>query len=183
MQNHLTTDELEDELEYILSAPKDQGVLELIVRRPKVDKREVLEEGIIDLNEGLVGDNWKTRGSSRTPDRSAHPDMQLNIMNARVISVIARDKSRWPLAGDQLYIDIDMSEKNLPPGTQLSIGSAIIEITSIPHLGCKKFAERFGVESMKFINSPRGKELHLRGLNARVIQTGKIRVGDIAKKL
>ena len=109
--------------------------------------------------------------------------MQLTIMNARIIALIARDKSRWPLAGDQLYIDLDLSEKNLPPGSRLAIGSAIVEVTAIAHMGCKKFAGRFGVDAMKFINSPQGKALHLRGLNTKVIQPGIIRVGDVVRKV
>ena len=157
--------------------------MELIVRRPKVDEREVLKEGILDLEEGLVGDNWKDRGSSRTPDGSAHPEMQLNIMNSRAIALLAQDKSRWPLAGDQLYIDLDLSNDNLPPGSKLALGSAVIEITEVPHNGCKKFTQRYGLEAVKFVNSPMGKQLHLRGVNARVVQSGLIGVGDSVKKI
>jgi hypothetical protein len=180
---HLTAEELEAGLEEIRRAPKDDGVLELIVRRPAVDEREVLEEGVLDLSEGLVGDTWQVRGSSRTPDGSAHPEMQLNIMNARVIALLARERGRWPLAGDQLYLDMDLSAENLPAGTRLSLGSAVIEITAQPHTGCKKFAARFGVEALKFVNSPEGKQLRLRGLNARVVEPGAIRVGQSAVKL
>ena len=122
------------------------------------------------------------RGSSRTDDGSSHPDMQLNIMNARVVALVAQDKSRWPLAGDQLFIDLDLSDANLPPGTRLAIGSAVIEITAQPHTGCGKFVERFGLDAMEFVNSPVGKELHLRGVNAKVVRPGVIRVGDVATK-
>ncbi len=175
--------ELEAGLEKIREAPKDEGVLELIVRRPRIEEREVLQEGELDSVEGLVGDCWITRGSSRTVDGSAHSDMQLNIMNARVAALVAQDKDRWQLAGDQLYIDMDLSAENLPPGTQLAIGSAVIEVTPPPHTGCKKFVSRFGLEAMKFVNSSLGRELHLRGINARVVQPGVIRVGQVAKKL
>lgn len=178
-----TMDELEAGLDAIRQSPKDQGVLELIVRRPATDEREILEEGQLDLVEGLVGDDWLRRGSSGTPDGSSHPDMQLTIMNSRAIALITPDKSRWPLAGDQLYIDLDLSSDNLPPGTRLSLGTAVIEVTAQPHTGCKKFSSRFGIDAMKFVNSPEGKELHLRGINARVLQPGLIRVGDLAKKI
>ena len=134
---HLTMAELEAGLDAIRQSPKDEGVIALIVRRPKVDAREVLEEGELDLVEGLVGDTWKVRASSRTPDGAAHPDMQLNVMNARVIALLAREKDRWPLAGDQLFIDMDVSSENLPPGTRLALGSAVIEVTNQPHTGCK----------------------------------------------
>jgi hypothetical protein len=180
---HLTMEQLEAGLDQIRQSPKDQGVLELIVRRPQDDQREVLEIGELDLVEGLVGDNWRSRGSSRTPDGSAHPDMQLNIMNARVIALVAQDPERWQLAGDQLFIDLDLSAENLPPGTQLSLGSAVVEITAQPHNGCLKFVARFGLDAMKFVNSPLGKQLHLRGVNARVVRSGVIRVGDLARRL
>ena len=123
---HLTMAELEAGLDAIRQSPKDEGVIAMIVRRPQVDAREVLEEGELDLAEGLLGDSWKVRRSNRTPDGSAHPDMQLNVMNARVIALLAREKDRWPLAGDQLFIDFDVSSENLPPGTRLALGSAVI---------------------------------------------------------
>ena len=180
---HLTIAELEAGLDTIRAAPKFEGVLELIVRRPQIEEREVLEEGELHPLEGLVGDSWKTRGSSRTADGSAHPEMQLNIMNSRVIALVAQDKQRWKLAGDQLYIDMDLSAVNVPAGTRLSLGSAVIEVTPQPHTGCKKFVSRFGLEAMKFVNSEIGRELHLRGINAKVVLPGIIRVGDVARKI
>lgn len=180
---HLTMVELEAGLDEIRQAPKDQGVLELIVRRPQVDQREVLIEAELHPAEGLAGDNWKSRSSSRTPDGSAHPDMQLNIMNSRVIALVAGEQDRWQLAGDQLYLDLDLSADNLPAGTRLAIGSAVIEVSPQPHLGCKKFVARFGLDAMKFVNSELGRELHLRGINARVVEPGLIRVGDVARKV
>jgi hypothetical protein len=180
---HLSMKELEAGLEAIRQAPKDAGVLEQIVRRPEIDVREVLEEGALDLAMGLVGDSWKARGSTRTEDGSAHPDMQLNVMNARVIALLAQDRERWQLAGDQLFIDLDLSVENLPPGTRLALGSAVIEVTDQPHTGCAKFMSRFGKDALKFVNSTEGRALRLRGLNARVVQTGVIRVGDRIRKL
>ncbi|MDT5156182.1 MAG: hypothetical protein QOC61_789 [Acidobacteriota bacterium] len=180
---HLTTEELEAGLNEIRQSPRDEGVLELIVRRPQVDAREVLEEGRLDVVEGLVGDGWRERGSSRTPDGSSHPEMQLNIMNSRAVALVAQERDRWQLSGDQLFIDMDLSTANLPPGTQLALGSAMIEVTAQPHTGCKKFVARFGLDAMKFVNSPVGRELHLRGINARVVRAGVIRVGDVIKKI
>ncbi|MEP6635156.1 MAG: MOSC domain-containing protein, partial [Acidobacteriota bacterium] len=162
---HLTMAELEAGLEEIRRAPQDEGVLELIVRRPQVDERQVLAEGELHPLEGLVGDSWKTRGSSRTADGSSHPDMQLNIMNSRVIALVAGEKCRWSLAGDQLFLDLDLSAANLPAGTHLALGSAVIEVTPPPHTGCRKFVSRFGLEAMQFVNSVVGRELHLRGIN------------------
>jgi hypothetical protein len=179
---HLSTAELEAGLAHIRQSPRDHGVLDLIVRRPAVNEREVLSEGLLDLRDGLVGDTWKERTSSRTADGSPHPDMQLNIMNARVIALVAQDRARWPLAGDQLYIDLDLSEQNLPPGTRLALGSALLEVTAQPHTGCKKFLSRFGLDALQFVNSAIGKDLHLRGINARVVQPGLIRVGDVVRK-
>jgi len=180
---HLTSAELQEGLAYLKAAPADEGRLEMIVRRPAVDQREAMHEGALDPVEGLVGDNWRKRGSRMTADGSAHPDMQLNIMNARVADLVAGSRERWPLAGDQLYIDMDLSEDNLPPGSRLQLGSAQIEITAEPHLGCKKFTARFGRDAMLFVNSAEGKQLHLRGLNARVIQAGTVKVGDKVSKL
>ncbi len=179
---HLSKEELEAGLDDVRRSPKDRGELKLIVRRPDIGGREVLEEGELDTVVGLKGDTWPIRGSSRTDDGSSHPDMQLNIMNARVVALVAQDESRWPLAGDQLFIDMDLSDANLPPGTWLAVGSAVIEITTQPHNGCGKFVERFGLDAMKFVNSAVGKELHLRGVNAKVVRPGVIRVGDVATK-
>ena len=167
----------------IRRSPRDKGILDLIVRRPEIDQRETLQEGTLDLAKGLLGDNWHTRGSKNTVDGTTDPDMQLNIMNSRVIALVAQDPKRWSLAGDQLYIDLDLSRENLPPGTRLSIGSAILEVTPPPHTGYKKFVARFGLEAMKFVNSGLGKQLNLRGINAKVVQSGTIRVHDIAEKL
>jgi hypothetical protein len=183
LTKHLTRAELDAGLDEIRRAPKDEGVLELIVRRPAINDREILEEAELDLKEGLVGDSWMRRRSKTTPDGSPNPLMQLNIMNSRATALVAQDKNRWQLAGDQLYVDLDLSEENVPAGTRLSIGSAVIEVTPPPHLGCQKFVARFGLEAMKFVNSPVGKQLHLRGVNAKVVQAGTIRVGDVARKI
>ncbi len=180
---HLSITELEAGMEYIRQSPKDGGVLKMIVRRPRDDEREVSEHGELDLSEGLIGDNWKTRGSKHSVDGSANPSAQITVMNSRLIELVAQDKERWSLAGDQLYIDLDLSDDNLPPGTRLAIGSAVIEVSAEPHTGCKKFSARFGVEAMKFVNSPEGKRSHLRGVNTRVIEGGAIRVGDVVRKI
>jgi hypothetical protein len=180
---HLTLQELEAALEHLRQAPKDEGVVELIVCRPDIDRREVLDEAELDVEKGLIGDNWLVRGSRKTPDGSAHPEMQINIMNSRVTALVAQEKERWPLAGDQLYIDMDLGRENLPPGSHLEIGSVVLEVSPLPHTGCKKFVARFGAEAMEFVNSPLGKQLCLRGINAKVIQSGTVKVGQTARKI
>jgi len=180
---HLSKAELEAGLEEVRRAPRDGGALRLIVRRPRANQREELAEARLDPDLGLVGDNWKARGWRKSDDGAAHPDMQLNIMNARATALVAQDRRRWALAGDQLYLDLDLSGANLPPGTRLALGEAVIEVTAEPHTGCRKFVARFGADAMKFVNSPVGRELNLRGINAKVIRGGAIRVGDVATKL
>ena len=180
---HRTPDELHAFLPVLEAAPKDTGTLELVVRRPAPGEREVLEEGELDLELGLVGDGWVERGSSRTAHGGPHPDMQLNVMNAPLVGFLAGDPDRRPLAGDQLYVDLDLSYDNLPVGTRLTIGDpqvrgAVIEVTEQPHTGCAKFVERFGAEAMRFVNGPAGRAMRLRGLNARVVIAGRVRPGD-----
>ncbi|MEW6224536.1 MAG: MOSC domain-containing protein [Chloroflexota bacterium] len=169
---------LDVHLDDVRSAPRDDGRLELIVRRPAVDAREVLEQAVLDVAEGLVGDGWLARGSSRTPDGSANPDAQVTIMSTRVLAAIEPDRARWPMAGDQLYVDLDLGMESLPAGTRLAVGGAVVEVSEAPHTGCAKFSARFGSDALRWINSPTGRELRMRGLNARVVQGGTVRVGD-----
>lgn len=180
---HLSREQLEAGLDHVTASPSDHGTLELIVQRPAEDMRVVLAEGQLNVEEGLAGDNWNQRGSRRTDDGGPHPDMQLNIMNVRILEQIAGSPDRMPLAGDQLIVDLDLSEANLPAWTKLAIGDAVIEVTDQPHAGCAKFSQRFGVEAHRFVNSPLGKELHLRGINARVVTPGTIRHGDTIRKI
>ena len=180
---YLSTEELEAGMDHIRQSPREVGVLKMIVRRPAVDERETVQEAELTLEDGLVGDTWRARGSDHSPDGSALREAQITLMNARIIELLAQTEDRWPLAGDQLYVDFDLSDEHVPPGTRLAIGSAIVEVSAVPHTGCKKFSARFGVEAMKFVNSPEGKQLHLRGINTRVVRGGNIHVGDAIRKL
>jgi MOSC domain-containing protein YiiM len=175
---HLTTSELEAGLAAVRSAPQESGRLELIVRRPRTGGREVLDVGELDLALGLVGDRW----SEGKPNRAPNPGTQVTLMSARAAGLFAVTRERWPLAGDQLYVDMDVSEENLPAGTQLAIGSAVVEISTLPHTGCKKFVERFGMDAMLFVNSEVGQALRLRGVNTKVVVPGSIRVGDLVRR-
>ena len=183
MEEHRSAEQLTAALDDIRWSPAASGTVELIVRRPAENEREVLDEGVLDLELGLVGDVWKARGSSRTPDRSANPDAQLTLMNARAAQAIAGTEERRPLAGDQLYVDLDLSIENLPAGTRLAVGEAVIEVTPEPHTGCAKFSARFGTEALKFVNKSPGRELRLRGVNTRVVTPGTVRPGDAISKL
>lgn len=171
-----TREELEAAVPWIQQSPKTGGRLEMIVIRPAEDQRTVVESAGLSIEEGLTGDNWQSRGSRRTEDGSAHPEMQITLMNARAAQVIAQDRERWPLAGDQLYVDLDLSA--LEPGQRLRIGSALLEITGMLHSGCRKFSDRFGQEALRWVNSPEGRQMRLRGIYARVVRTGTIRTGD-----
>ena len=179
---HLSTAELEAGLGDVRDSPSDGGTVELIVRRQAVDERELLAEAALDVDVGLAGDTWPVRGSKRTADGSSHPDMQLTVMNSRAALLVAQDPGRRILAGDQLYVDLDLSPANLPPGTRLALGSAVVEVTDQPHLGCAKFAARFGEDAWRFVNSRAGRELRLRGLNARIVVSGTVRPGDTIRK-
>jgi hypothetical protein len=174
---------LEAAVAEIRRAPRDGAPVELIVCRPGEGERAVLTEAELDERLGLVGDNWRRRGSRATANGSAHPDLQLTLMNARVTALVAQTRDRWPLAGDQLYVDFDLSDANVPAGTRLRVGSALIELTAMPHTGCGKFARRFGVDALKFVNSPVGRELNMRGRNARIVASGTVRTGDTVSKL
>ena len=180
---HPTLEQLEAGLPAIQEAPRDAGSLEMIVRRPEVGAREVLESGELDPQVGLRGDTWNVRASSKMPDRSPHPGRQITLMASRVISLVARDRDRWPLAGDQLFVDLDLSTDNLPAGTRLALGDAVLEITDQLHTGCKKFHQRFGADALRFVAHPSRRGMNLRGVYAKVVQPGAIRVGDRVEKL
>jgi hypothetical protein len=161
-------------LREILQSPTDGGRVELIVRRPAEDEREVLVEAYLDPAAGLLGDGWLARKSDRT--------RQVTLMNARVATMLAGSRDRWPLAGDQLYVDLDLSVVNLPPGSRLAVGTAVVEVTDDPHRGCKKFADRFGIDALRLVNSQLGDQLRLRGINACAVHPGLVRTGDSIRR-
>ena len=178
LAGHPTAEQLEAGLEHVRQSPSNGGALMMIVRRPSTEEREVVAEGALDVGLGLVGDNWKVRGNPLAADGKASLEAQVTVINARLLHLVAQAEERWPLAGDQLVVDLDLSVENLPPGTRLHIGSAVLEVSAKPHTGCHKFEGRFGREALKFISSPVGRGLRLRGLNARVVEAGTIRIGD-----
>jgi len=184
LMEHRDLATLEAGRDEIVASPKDDGRVDLIVRRPAVEQRETVTEATLDTSEGLVGDCWRARGSKGTPDGSADPKAQLTLMNARAAALVAVTAERVPLAGDQLFVDLDLSVTNVPPGTRLALGSeAIVEISDEPHLGCRKFMERFGKDAHRFVCSREGRELNLRGVNAFVVTAGVVRTGDAIRKL
>ena len=179
---HLSTEQLQAGIDVVVASPGDSGTLEMIVCRPSVGERQVLDEGDLAVGTGLVGDNYVQRGNPRTEDGKADAQAQLNIMNSRAIDLVADgDKARWPLAGDQLFVDFDLSLGNAPAGTRLLIGSAVVEVSEKPHTGCAKFRARFGMDAARWVNSD--KELRFRGINAMVVQAGTIRPGDAITKV
>ena len=179
---HLPRERLMAGLGQIRDSPADRGRVVLVVSRPAVNQRELPAEAVLDQASGLAGDNWLARGSKSTEDGSADPERQITVMNARVAELVAGGTERMPLAGDQLYIDLDLSLANLPAGSLLAVGQAVLRISDAPHLGCAKFVERFGAEAMRFVNSRLGRQLRLRGMNARVVVPGIVRPGDLATK-
>ena len=169
--------ELDDTLAHVRAAPRDGGTIELIVRRPARDAREVIDTAELDAARGLVGDTWSERSSKRTPDGSPNIEQQLTLMNIRAIAAIT-DPEHYALAGDQFFVDFDLSEANLPAGTQLALGATLVEISATPHTGCDKFSARFGSDATKWVNTGAGRELRLRGVNAKIVKGGVVRRGD-----
>jgi hypothetical protein len=181
MTRHLSPEELNDGLADILQSPKERGVLRAIVIRPETEARVSLPRCEISPEGGVHGDNWAKGCWMSLPDGRPHPDVQVTIMNARTIALIARDEARWPLAN--LLLDLDLSADNLPPGTRLAVGPALLEITAVPHKGCKKFAARYGIDATRFVNSREGLHLRLRGIYARIVEPGTVTIGDAVEKL
>jgi MOSC domain-containing protein YiiM len=178
---YAAAEDLHAGLAEIMASPADLGTIELVVRRPAEGEREVVEEGVLDMEHGLVGDDWRDRNDRR--GRPTDAATQLTLVNARAIALIAGERERWALAGDQLYVDLDLSNANLPAGTRLEVGSAVLEVTDELHTGCAKFTDRFGSDAIRFVNKPPGRELRLRGMYARVVQRGIVRPGDTIRKL
>ena len=183
MLQQLSLDDLQAGLGEMDASPKDSGTIDMIVARPDIGERKAIEQGEISTDVGLVGDNWKARGSRHTDDGSALPEAQITLMNSRIIDLIAQDRNRWELAGDQFFVDIDLSIENLPAGQQIKVGTAILEISEKPHTGCAKFTERFGSGAIRLVNSREGRAMRLRGVNARVIKGGVVNVGDTVSKV
>lgn len=178
-----TVAELEAALPRIAASPADGGSVRLIVRRPAEDAREIVAAARLDPAVGLEGDTWNARRTARTADGSPHPDMQLTLMNARLAAELGDDPEAWALAGDQLFVDLDLDEANLPTGTRLAVGSAVLEVTDQPHTGCRKFADRFGADALRFISAKERRALRLRGIYARVVTPGTVAAGDPIRKL
>jgi hypothetical protein len=179
---HRTADQLEARLDDIQSSPRDAGTVDLIVRRPSVNERDVVGEAELDPVAGVVGDSWSQRPSKSTPDGKPSIERQITLMNIRAIRAVA-DERDWPLAGDQLFVDLDLGGANLPAGTRLRIGAVLLEVSAVPHTGCAKFTERFGSDATRWLNSETGRSLNLRGINARVLEGGTVRRGDAIRVL
>jgi MOSC domain-containing protein YiiM len=178
---HRTADVLRAGLDHVRGAPAEGGVVELLVVRPALGERRELDTVDVDLERGLVGDTWIERGSRRTVDGGPNPEAQVTVMCSRAADLVAGSRDRWGLAGDQVYVDLDLSLDNLPTGTVLTIGDVELEVTAAPHTGCAKFAERFGTEALRLTATPEGRELRLRGINTRVVRGGTMRAGDVVE--
>jgi MOSC domain-containing protein YiiM len=164
------------------AAPRDAAVVTLLVARPTRDERAIVTEAVLDVDEGMVGDDWKARGSWSKPGTGANREAQLTLMSTRVLAAIEPDAARWPLAGDQVLLDLDLSEENLPVGTRLLVGEAEVEVTALPHTGCAKFAARFGHDALRWISTHEGRALRMRGMYVQVVRSGTVRTGDTVRK-
>jgi hypothetical protein len=183
MERHPDLNAIEGGLGEVRRSPAEAGVIVRIVRRPEPERREVVEAAVLDEDEGMVGDCWRERGSTRMPDRSADREAQITMMNSRFAAIVAGGPEGWEWAGDQLYVDLDLGVENLPPGTRLGVGTAVLEVSEIPHTGCVKFSGRFGPDALRAVSSPDGRALRLRGVNLRIVEGGEVRVGDLVRRL
>jgi hypothetical protein len=182
--NLTTTTTLEAQLDHLRAAPADTGTIEMIVRRPDVGVREIVDDGVLDEAAGLLGDNWLSRATARAVVGGHHLDAMITVMSARMVELLADTVDVRALAGDQLYVDLDLSHDNLPAGSRIAIGDdAVLEVSVKPHAGCKKFLARFGEDALAFVNSEVGSRMRLRGLNARVVHGGPVRLGDVVRRL
>lgn len=182
METHVTMEVLLAGLPHVWQAPADNGRLAMIITRPAENERLSLDTAVLSQANGLEGDTWRQRESKHSGDGSVDPDRQITLVSIRALQIISPDKNRWPLAGDQLYVDLDLSPENLPPGQQVKVGTAVLQITAKEHRGCRKYAHRFGSDALKFVNQD-GWPLRLRGIYARVVQDGDITVGDSLEKI
>ena len=180
---HLTEQEIMDGLNEVQKSPMNDGILEAIVIRPGSDERRSLEQCRLSPEGGTEGDAWARGCWLQLPDGRPDPAVQICIMNSRMINLVAGNRNRWELAGDNLFVDLNLSRENLQAGQLLSIGECVIEITEQAHNGCAKFSQRFGAPALKVVNSPLGKQLRLRGIYAKVITPGNVGVGNLIMKL
>lgn len=180
---YVALNEIETRFDWVLAAPRDVGCVESVVVRPVKNQRSSLNQVMFSPEQGVEGDNWLTDCWKKLPSGESDPEVQVAIMNARMIEVLTRDKNLWPLAGDQLFVDFDLSVNNLAVGDRLQVGAALLEITAEPHRGCRKFKKRFGADALAFVNSPQGDQHRLRGVYARIVSAGEVGVGDSVSKV
>ncbi len=175
--------DIDRRMDWVLNAPRDKGRVKLIVVRPQTNQRTMLEQVLFSREAGVTGDNWQQHCWKKCDDGKADPSVQVAIMNARMIEVLAGHKNNWPLAGDQLFVDFDLGINNLSPGDQLQVGGAVLEITAEPHRGCGKFKKRFGETALQYVNSAQGDAHRLRGIYATIISNGDVSIGDTICKI
>ena len=175
--------EIETRLNWVLASPNDSGHVTTLVVRPAVNQREMPGKAMFSPQLGVACDNWSTSCWKKLPDGKSDPEVQVAIMNARMIEVLTKDNTLWPLAGDQLFVDFDLSVANLKTGDQLQVGAAVLEITAESHQGCNKFKQRFGENALAFVNSTLGDAHRLRGVYAKIISAGEVCVDDTMTKI
>lgn len=166
----LPLDVLETRLAELPPAPRDLGTLTLIVRRREGGTRELLERVALTPEEGLPGDAW-----GRRPP--LNPEAQLAVIQTDIAELIANGQP-LPLFGDNLFLNLDLSRENLPTGSRLRVGAAVLEVTPKPHNGCAKFHARFGAAALRFASHPDRRHLNLRGIYLKVVEGGELAVGD-----
>jgi MOSC domain-containing protein YiiM len=171
-QRHPTLSELEAARTSWPASARTRGTVELIVVRPERHERKCPSHAELTPEHGLVGDHW---GQGKR-----NMSAQITLMDARVAAALG-SREDWPLFGDNFILDFDLAIDRLPEGSIVALGEARLEVTSEPHLGCKKFSARFGDHAMHWVNDKTLRPLRLRGINTRIVAAGRVRVGDVVQ--
>jgi len=183
MTTQATKEDLMAALPHVLAAPRDTGPVSMLCLRPAIGQRTFPDRITMTRNQGIPGERWLTTPWLRLPDGAPEPAIQVSILPVRVMNLVWRDRTATPHPGDPIVADLDMSEANLPEGTLLQAGSAVLRVSSVWNDACVKWKVRYGVAAKDWIVAPGHKELRLRGVLCSVETDGEFCLGDVIRVL